>query len=476
MPVSPAYRPDPQFPALGAEFADPVRAEAFPKTILRFRNDRAAATVGLDTLTDDEWIAHFGRFEPLPGNIDPPLAQRYHGHQFRVYNPELGDGRGFTFAQMREAALRQGEVGRLLDLGTKGSGRTPWSRSGDGRLTLKGGLREVLAAEMLEALGVPTSRAFSLVETGEALERGDEPSPTRSSVLTRLSWSHIRFGTFQRHAYADRPDLIERLLEHVVAAYYPELAGQGAPAVLAAVVARSAELCARWMAAGFVHGVLNTDNLNVTGESFDYGPWRFLPRMDPQFTAAYFDHTGLYSYGRQPEAVFWNLTQLAGALALVADEAPLVEALNGFGPAYGQALAGAMLARLGVRSAGPEADIALANAAFRALGEGGEAVRWEPFFFDWFCGDRARALAGPRAAAYAGEPFVAFADLLASHAPDRPQRLAAAYFAGAGPEEMLIDEVEAIWDAIAGRDDWTTFEEKILRVRAAGAAWDIPTG
>src|SRR5476651_565382 len=185
MPVSSAYHPDPQFPALGEEFADPVAAADFPETILRFRNDRAAATVGLDTLTDAEWIAHFGRFEPLPGNIDPPLAQRYHGHQFRVYNPELGDGRGFTFAQMREVG-----TDRLLDLGTKGSGRTPWSRSGDGRLTLKGGVREVLATAMLEALGVNTSKSFSLIETGEALTRGDEPSPARSAVLVRLSHSH----------------------------------------------------------------------------------------------------------------------------------------------------------------------------------------------------------------------------------------------------------------------------------------------
>src|SRR5690606_8711612 len=114
-------------------------------------------------------------------------------------NPELGDGRGFLFAQLREA-----ENGRLLDLGTKGSGQTPWSRHADGRLTLKGGVREVLATAMLEALGVPTSRSFSLVETGEALTRGDEPSPTRSSVLTRLSHSHIRFGSFQRHAFFER--------------------------------------------------------------------------------------------------------------------------------------------------------------------------------------------------------------------------------------------------------------------------------
>ena len=183
MPVSSAYHPDPRFATLGPDFADPVRPAAFPQTLLRFRNDRAAATVGLETLDDAEWLAAFARFEPLSDNQPQPLAMRYHGHQFRTYNPDLGDGRGFLFAQLRE----QGS-GRLLDLATKGSGRTPWSRGGDGRLTLKGGVREVLAAEMLETLGVPTSRAFSLVETGEDLERNDEPSPTRSAVLVRLSW------------------------------------------------------------------------------------------------------------------------------------------------------------------------------------------------------------------------------------------------------------------------------------------------
>src|SRR5690606_36931330 len=147
-------RPEPHLQELGSEFADPVTAADFPQTFLRFRNDRAAASVGLDQLSDAEWIAHFGRFQPLPENLPTPLAQRYHGHQFRVYNPELGDGRGFIFAQMREAG-----TGRLLDLGTKGSGQTPWSRQGDGRLTLKGGVREVLATALLEALGVPTSKS-----------------------------------------------------------------------------------------------------------------------------------------------------------------------------------------------------------------------------------------------------------------------------------------------------------------------------
>jgi len=470
MPVSPTYRPDPQFPALGREFGDPVSAADFPRTILRYRNDRAAATVGLDTLTDDEWVAHFGRFRPLPGGIDPPLAQRYHGHQFRVYNPDLGDGRGFLLAQLREAG-----AGRLLDLGTKGSGQTPWSRAGDGRLTLKGGVREVLATAMLEALGVPTSRSFSLIETGEALERGDEPSPTRSAVLVRLSHSHVRFGTFQRHAFFQAADRVSALLDHVITTYYPELEGSNArpAALLAAVADRAARLTARWMAAGFVHGVLNTDNMNVTGESFDYGPYRFLPQSDPNFTAAYFDHSGLYSFGRQPEAVFWNLQQLAGCLSLVTESDPLVEALNRFGPAYRRELMAAMLARLGVVSRGDEEDASLVQAAFGGMAEGGPRLRWEPFFFDWFCGAEDRALAGPRASLYGEEPFAEFRQRLAPYAADRPERLAHPYFGGPEPEELLYDEIEALWASIADADDWTPFREKLERIETARVAWGL---
>lgn len=467
MPVSPAYRPDPKFPALGPEFADAVAAARFPKTLLRYRNDRAAATVGLETLTDAEWLAHFGRFEPLPDNIDPPLSQRYHGHQFRVYNPELGDGRGFLFAQLREAGS-----GRLLDLGTKGSGQTPWSRSGDGRLTLKGGVREVLATAMLEALGVPTSRSFSLVETGEELVRGDEPSPTRSAVLVRLSHSHVRFGTFQRHAFFERADRIQALVDHVVAEYYPELsdAPDRAAALMAAVTGRAARLTARWMAAGFVHGVLNTDNMNVTGESFDYGPYRFLPRSDPNFTAAYFDHAGLYAFGRQPEAVFWNLQQLAGCLTLVTGQDPLVEALNGFAAAYRSELTGAMLMRLGLKSRGDEADVALVQAAFKALAAGGERLRWEPFFFDWFCG---RTPDGPRADLYAGEDFADFRAAVAGFEAARPERLEHPYFRRAEPEELLYDEIEAIWAPIAGADDWAPFQAKLAAIETAREAWGL---
>jgi len=476
MPTTAAYRPDPLFEALGPDFADPVAPAAFPQAIIRCRNDRAAATVGLDALSDDEWVRYFARFAPLTGNQAQPLAMRYHGHQFRTYNPDLGDGRGFLFAQLREAGS-----GRLLDLGTKGSGRTPWSRGGDGRLTLKGGVREVLATAMLEAMGVPTSRSFSLIETGEALERNDEPSPTRGAVLTRLSHSHIRFGTFQRLAALQQPELIKILLDHVIAVYQPWAAAAAIPAVglLASVVDLCAHLTARWMAAGFVHGVLNTDNMNINGESFDYGPYRFLPRNDPNFVAAYFDHSGLYSFGRQPEAVFWNLRQLAGAFASVCDSEPLANVLNGFGPAYRRELASAITARLGLRPVSEDADIDLANAAFRALAEGGaeagDSLRWEPFFFDWFGGlaSESRALNGPRAALYAGEAFLVFRDLLASRESERPERLAHPYFAAPEPEELLYDEIEALWAAIAERDDWAPFAAKLARIEAARQGWGL---
>jgi uncharacterized protein YdiU (UPF0061 family) len=474
MPVSPSYSPDPRFMTLGPEFADPVAPAEFPRADLRFRNDRWATRIGLETLSPEEWTGAFARFEPLPDNQPHPLALRYHGHQFQSYNPEIGDGRGFLYAQLREQ-----DSGRLLDLGTKGSGLTPYSRFGDGRLTLKGGVREVLATQMLEALGVPTSKSFALIETGEALLRNDEPSPTRSAVLTRLSYSNIRFGTFQRHAYFERTDLIAELIDHVIALYYPEVEttedGDRAGALLAAVVQRAAKLVARWMAAGFVHGVLNTDNMNINGESFDYGPYRFLPYNDPEFTAAYFDQTGLYAFGRQPAAVFWNLQQLAACLQPLADPDHLVAALNGFGAAYRQSLCEAMLTRLGVESAGAEADAALASAAFGVLQAGAPALGWEPFFFDWFGGEAssARALAGERKAIYRGEAFDAFRARLSDHAPHRPERLASPYFAQPGPEALLYDEIEAIWSAIADRDDWAPFNAKLAAIDRARAAMDV---
>lgn len=449
MPIDPqAYRPEAALAELGASFWDPVDAASFPETRLRFRNDRAAAQVGLAGLSDTEWLAHFGRFEPLPGTLTGPLALRYHGHQFRVYNPEIGDGRGFTFAQMRDAD------GRLLDLGTKGSGQTPWSRFGDGRLTLKGGVREVLASEMVEALGVPTSRSLSLVETGEELERGDEPSPTRSAVLVRLSHGHIRIGTFQRLAYERDEEGLRHLTRYVLRHLYGEDGGDPVR-LLTLVVERAARLAASYMAAGFVHGVLNSDNINVTGESFDYGPWRFLPTWDPAFVAAYFDHAGLYAFGRQPEAIHWDVMQLAVSLRQIAEADPLVAALDGFATAYAPAITRAILWRLGRRSVSTTQDRATVQAVENALRSSGASV--DTFFHDAFAQELPTGYGAEwdeTRAALAGHPV--------RKARDK-------YWLGA-PCSMLIDEVEAIWSPIAERDDWSAFNAKIASVRALGAA------
>ncbi|HEY3814833.1 MAG TPA: YdiU family protein [Caulobacteraceae bacterium] len=469
-----AYRPDPRFPGLGPEFYDPVAPADFPKSEIRFRNNRIAKRIGLDGLSDAAWVQAFARFEPLPQNLSEPLALRYHGHQFRTYNPDLGDGRGFLFAQLREEG-----TGRLLDLGTKGSGKTPWSRAGDGRLTLKGAVREALATEMLEALGVPTSKTLSVIETGEDLHRHDEPSPTRSAVLVRLSHSHVRFGTFQRLAYFDRADLIARLVDYAIELYYPALvpvaAAERPAALLDAVVERSAHLAAAWTAAGFVHGVLNTDNMNITGESFDYGPYRFAPRYDPQFTAAYFDEHGLYAFGRQAEAVYWNLAQLAGCLALVADADVLTDVLNRYSEHWPNALRAAFVTRLGVQPKTPEEDSALAQALLKLLAAGGDALRWEPLFFDWFGGEasRERAMRGPRADLYRGEAFAAFEAALEGYAPERPERLDAPYFARPEPQELLYDEIETIWAAIADHDDWAGFHRKLEAIGEAREALSI---
>ncbi|WP_051881422.1 protein adenylyltransferase SelO family protein [Parvularcula oceani] len=464
--------PPPPAASLGEDFSVAVQPARFPKHVLRFRNDRWAGRVGLAALDGEAWTEHFGRFAPLPDNLAEPLALAYHGHQFRVYNPDIGDGRGFLFAQ-----LRDGRDGRLLDLGTKGSGTTPFSRGGDGRLTLKGGVREVLATEGLEALGVYTSKSFSLIETGEALLRGDEPSPTRSAVLVRLSHSHIRFGAFQRLAFLLNVEGIETLLDHACALHFPQLAElpreEKPPAFLRAVAVRSARLAASWMAAGFVHGVLNTDNMNVTGESFDYGPWRFLPKVDPGFTAAYFDHAGLYAYGRQAEAVLWNLGQLGGALLPLSGEDALNEALGAFPAAYQEAVADAFFARLGLTRGGGEEDGAFVQDLLRWMQMSG--APFEQTMFDLFCGKAgtARRAASPSAALYAAAAFAPLAERLDAMKPERPERLDAPYFARPEPETLVIEEVERVWDRIDEADDWSAFEEKIAGLREAGAAYDL---
>ena len=469
-PTEPAYRPSTKHADLGQAFYDLVAPASFPQHIVRYRNQKWAERVGLGGLTDAAWADHFGRFHPLPGSFEQPLALRYHGHQFRSYNPDLGDGRGFLFAQLHDL-----QDGRLLDLGTKGSGTTPWSRSADGRLTLKGGVREVLATSMLEALGVYTSKSFSLVETGEDLVRGDEPSPTRSAVLVRLSHTHIRIGTFQRFAFEQDVASLRRLVAHSVAVAIPEARrddpAEQVVAFLEAVCLRVARLGAQWMVAGFVHGVLNTDNINITGESFDYGPWRFLPTYDPAFTAAYFDHSGLYAYGRQPDTLLWNLVRLAECLLSLAPQAALEKALSTYVPAFRAALAGGVVRRLGLLPRTPEEDSTLSESLWAFLAD--SQAGFEQVFFDWFGGaaSTARALGGLAGPHYAGAAFEAFQERLSAYAQKDPAGLSDPYFSRSAPCTMLIEDVERVWAPIAAADHWSAFEQKLGEIAGMARAY-----
>lgn len=394
---------------------------------------------------------------------------RYHGHQFGTYNPDLGDGRGFLFAQLRDTS------GRLLDLGTKGSGQTPWSRNGDGRLTLKGGVREILAASYLEALGVNTSKAFSLVETGESLERNDEPSPTRASVLVRLSHSHVRFGTFQRVGYLEDREAMAHLIEYCVAEFHPsardpDMARQ-ACALLEQVALATGRMIGQWMAAGFVHGVMNTDNFNITGETFDFGPWRFLATSDPNFTAAYFDQQGLYRFGRQPVQGGWALQQLASALLLLAEADDLARALAPYEAAYRDSFVAHTHALLGLAPTGDApGDLGFLQAFYGWMTQSGAG--WAQTFFDWQGGEASslRAGASPQAALYFDSAFAPVRAAFAARSPVRPERLALPYFQKPSPVSLLIEDVEALWAPIASVDDWSLLDAKTAHIEEARQA------
>ena len=462
------FRPEVIHQQLDQRFYRPVAAAQFPQHQLRYRNHAAAKSVGLDDLDDTSWIRHFGHFQPLDGSFPKPLALCYHGHQFGHYNPDLGDGRGFLFAQMRD------QHDRLMDLGTKGSGTTPFSRSADGRLTLKGAVREILATEMLTALDVTTSQSFSVIETGEHLERNDEPSPTRSAVLVRLSHSHIRIGSFQRLAYMDDMDAIEMLARHVARHYFGGATQTGLhkdndrldadaplsellPALLSHVAAAIADTAGRWLAAGFVHGVLNTDNFNITGESFDYGPWRFLPSFEPGLTAAYFDQTGRYAYGRQSDAALWAVCRLADCFVKLVPQKDLEDRLATFYPLLEARLAKQMQWRLGVvfDEDDPVRDAALARDIFGAAKQ--SQCGFDQMFHDLYGGKA-------RVDGYDDDCWRPVLETLQAAKPRNPTALDHPHFQSAKAVSMTIDEVEAIWAPIAASDDWSLLSDKITAI------------
>ncbi|MDG2489283.1 MAG: YdiU family protein [Alphaproteobacteria bacterium] len=462
------FRPEVIHQQLDQRFYRPVAAAQFPQHQLRYRNHAAAKSVGLDDLDDTSWIRHFGHFQPLDGSFPKPLALCYHGHQFGHYNPDLGDGRGFLFAQMRD------QHDRLMDLGTKGSGTTPFSRSADGRLTLKGAVREILATEMLTALDVTTSQSFSVIETGEHLERNDEPSPTRSAVLVRLSHSHIRIGSFQRLAYMDDMDGIEMLARHVARHYFGGATQTGLfkdngrldadaplnellPALLSHVAAAIADTAGRWLAAGFVHGVLNTDNFNITGESFDYGPWRFLQSFEPGLTAAYFDQTGRYAYGRQSDAALWAVCRLADCFVKLVPQKDLEDRLATFYPLLEARLAKQMQWRLGVvfDEDDPARDSALARDIFGAAKQ--SQCGFDQMFHDLYGGKA-------RVDGYDDDCWRPVLEALQAAKPRNPAALDHPHFQSAKALSMTIDEVEAIWAPIAASDDWSLLSDKIAAI------------
>lgn len=453
--------PSPAILELGPEFYDPVKPARFPKAIPRFLNENWAEKLGFTSL---DWEKHFHRFEPLSGNLQEPLALRYHGHQFQHYNPDLGDGRGFLFAQVKT------DENKLLDFGTKGSGQTPYSRAGDGRLTLKGAFREALATELLESLGVNTSKTFSVFETGENLDRNDEPSPTRSAVLTRLSHSHIRLGTFQRLAFLNQPENTKKLMDYCVRHYYPGLSRtknrslERAQTFLKSVSHSIAHLTAQYMMAGFVHGVLNSDNLNITGESFDYGPYRFLPEYNPAFTAAYFDHQGLYAFGRQPSAIFWNLHQLGVSLKVAFPELKFEEILEDFGVVFSLKTVELFFHRLNLKMKTDAENDELIGAVFLFMSK--ENLKFEQTLFDLFGGlSEARLSRSSQAKAYHSENFAPVRTALQKFSVRDEALLSNPYFQNSSPCTLLIEEIEALWKPIAESDDWSSFNTKIRQIR-----------
>jgi uncharacterized protein YdiU (UPF0061 family) len=295
-----------------------------------------------------------------------PLAQVYAGHQFGGFSPQLGDGRALLLGELID---RQGQ---RRDIAFKGSGRTPFSRGGDGRAALGPMLREVLIGEAMHALGIPTTRALAVATTGEPVMR-DRALP--GAVLTRVAASHLRVGTFQFFAARGDKPLLLQLADYTIARHDPALAGQPDRhlGLLRAVGRRQARLIAQWMNVGFIHGVMNTDNMTISGETIDYGPCAFLEAYDPQTVFSSIDHQGRYAYANQPQIARWNLARLAEALLpLMVDSeaeaavqqavAQVTEIIDAFPAWYQAALLQGQRAKLGLGSGGDvAADTALAD-------------------------------------------------------------------------------------------------------------------
>ena len=320
---------------------------------------------------DAAWLEGPDGVAMLAGNAvaegSEPLAAAYAGHQFGNFVPQLGDGRAILLGEVVDAR------GRRRDIQLKGSGPTPFSRMGDGRAAMGPVLREYLVSEAMAALGIPTTRALAAVATGEPVIR---ETVLPGAIVTRVAASHIRVGTFQFFAARGDTDALIALADHVVARHYPELEGREdrARGLIEAVAARQAELVARWLLVGFVHGVMNTDNMSVAGETIDYGPCAFLDAYDARTVYSSIDRNGRYAYGQQPRIALWNLTRFAETLLplLDADEDAAVKQAEGalatFGPRFDAAYRGGLARKLGLSDL-REGDADLAGDLLRLMAE-----------------------------------------------------------------------------------------------------------
>jgi len=332
----------------------PWQAAAVPEPRLLALNAELAGELGVDpeALRTPEGVA---LLVGAGGEGTEPVAQAYAGHQFGGLSPRLGDGRALLLGEVFDGA------GRRRDLHLKGSGRTPFSRGGDGKAAVGPMLREYVIGEALHALGIPTTRALAVVATGEEVAR-DTLLP--GAVLVRVAASHLRVGTFQFAAMRDDAGLVRRLADYAIARHYPECAAAEEPflALFEAVVDAQASLIARWMLVGFVHGVMNTDNMTISGESIDFGPCAFMDGYDPATVFSSIDHGGRYAYGNQPRVAMWNLARFAETLLplIDADQDAAVErataVLQSFADRYDGYWSAGMRAKLGLGAAPTEGD------------------------------------------------------------------------------------------------------------------------
>ena len=286
---------------------EPWQAAPAPAPRLLVLNDDLAAELGVDaaSLRTPDGVALLVGDASAHGSA--PVAQAYSGHQFGGFSPRLGDGRALLLGEVLDGR------GRRHDVHLKGSGRTPFARGGDGKAAVGPMLREYVIGESLHALGIPTTRALAVVATGEQVAR-DRLLP--GAVLVRVAASHLRVGTFQYAALQDDPSLVRRLADYAIDRHYPEAAGAEHPyvALLEGVVGAQAALVARWMLVGFVHGVMNTDNMTISGQSIDFGPCAFMEEFDPATVFSSIDEGGRYAYGNQPRIALWNLARFAETL------------------------------------------------------------------------------------------------------------------------------------------------------------------